>query len=633
MLHLAMKAFYPSLPPFPLLHVDTTWKFQEMYAFRDTSSPSSGWTSSSTRILNACASASTPSTTVRPCTPTCGRPRASSRRSTSTGSTLLSAAPGATRRSPGPRSGSSPSARPSTAGIRSSQRPELWRIYNARTHPGETVRVFPLSNWTELDVWQYIHLEEIPIVPLYLRGPASGGRARRDAHHGRRRPDAPGRRRGAAAAQRALPHPRLLPVDRCDREHGRQLTGIIQEMLLDHHLGTPRTGHRPRLERLDGEEEAGRLLLMAHTEPPHRRRHRRLPAPRTAQVAPALHHLRLGRRRQVHADRALPLRVETGLRGSPGRARSRLKKVGTQGGELDFALLVDGLAAEREQGITIDVAYRFFSTETPQVRRGRHAWSRAVHAQHGHRRVDGRTGRDPGRCPQGNPDPDPAPQLPRVPPRDPPRRPRRQQARPGRLLPGGASIRSMPTTAPSRRSSGSRTSCPSRSPRCGATTLPRPAPIRPGTPDRRLSQYLEAIEVDDDTDTQPFRFVAQWVNRPDLDFRGYLRRHRRRDCSARRPHPRGALGRREHRQPDRHLRRRSRRGCGRGVGHPLSGRRDRRQPGRRDCGGDGAAVRGRPVRDPRRLDDRRRDAARVVAIWSRSVPPPSAPPSTNRSTR
>ena len=63
------------------------------------------------------------------------------------------------------------------------------------------------------------------------------------------------------------------------------------------------------------------------------------------------------------------------------------KKVGTQGGELDFALLVDGLAAEREQGITIDVAYRFFSTDKAQVHRRRHAGARAVHAQHGHRRV------------------------------------------------------------------------------------------------------------------------------------------------------------------------------------------------------------------------------------------------------
>ena len=69
------------------------------------------------------------------------------------------------------------------------------------------------------------------------------------------------------------------------------------------------------------------------------------------------------------------------------------KRVGTQGGELDFALLLDGLAAEREQGITIDVAYRYFSTDAAQVHRRRHARPRAVHAQHGHRRLDRRPAR------------------------------------------------------------------------------------------------------------------------------------------------------------------------------------------------------------------------------------------------
>jgi sulfate adenylyltransferase subunit 2 len=82
------------------------------------------------------------------------------------------------------------------------QRPELWKLYNARKHKGESMRVFPLSNWTELDIWQYIHLENIPIVPLYFAGRAPGGRARRHADHGRRRPHAaaPGRGRRDEAA-------------------------------------------------------------------------------------------------------------------------------------------------------------------------------------------------------------------------------------------------------------------------------------------------------------------------------------------------------------------------------------------------------------------------------------------------
>jgi sulfate adenylyltransferase subunit 2 len=67
------------------------------------------------------------------------------------------------------------------------QRPELWRLYNARKHKGESIRVFPISNWTELDIWQYIHLENIPIVPLYFAAEAPGREPRRRADHGRRR--------------------------------------------------------------------------------------------------------------------------------------------------------------------------------------------------------------------------------------------------------------------------------------------------------------------------------------------------------------------------------------------------------------------------------------------------------------
>ena len=136
------------------------------------------------------AGASTRSTTARRCTPTSGRPRGSSRRWTSTASTPPSAAPGATRRSRAPRSGSSRSARPQHRWDPKKQRPELWRLYNARKHPGESVRVFPLSNWTELDVWQYIHLRADPDRAAVLRRTAAGGRARRHADHGRRRPHA-----------------------------------------------------------------------------------------------------------------------------------------------------------------------------------------------------------------------------------------------------------------------------------------------------------------------------------------------------------------------------------------------------------------------------------------------------------
>ena len=190
-----------------------------------------------------------------------------------------------------------------------------------------------------------------------------------------------------------LPHARLLSADRRGRERGRRrCPTIIQEMLLTTTSERQGRRDRPRPGRVDGEEEAGGVLLMA-------RRTSRPRSPTTsrqyldvarAQEPAALHHLRQRRRRQEHADRAAALRVEDGLRGPARRARGRLEEVGTQGGELDFALLVDGLAAEREQGITIDVAYRFFSTDAAQVHRRRHAGARAVHAQHGHRRLDRR---------------------------------------------------------------------------------------------------------------------------------------------------------------------------------------------------------------------------------------------------
>ena len=110
------------------------------------------------------------------------------------------------------------------------------------------------------------------------------------------------------------------------------------------------------------------------------------------------------------------------------------RKHGTTGEDIDFALLVDGLEAEREQGITIDVAYRFFTTRQALVHRRRHARPRAIHAQHGDRRLERRAGGDLDRCAQGRADADPAPQLHLRAARHPPRRPGGQQDGSGRLL-------------------------------------------------------------------------------------------------------------------------------------------------------------------------------------------------------
>jgi sulfate adenylyltransferase subunit 2 len=171
MLRLAMKAFYPSKPPFPLLHVDTTWKFREMYAFRDRTAHELGLDLLVHQNPECVRLGINPfdhgSATHTDMWKTEGLKQALDQHG-------FDLAFGGARRDE-----EKSRAKERVFSIRSPQhrwdpkrqRPELWRTYNARTNPGETVRVFPLSNWTELDVWQYIKLEEIPIVPLYFAAP------------------------------------------------------------------------------------------------------------------------------------------------------------------------------------------------------------------------------------------------------------------------------------------------------------------------------------------------------------------------------------------------------------------------------------------------------------------------------
>ena len=171
MLHLARKAFYPSPPPFPFLHVDTTWKFRAMYEFRDKMAAASGmemlvWQNPVCLELgiNPFEHGSALHTDMWK---TEGLKQALDRYG-------FDCAFGGARRDE-----EKSRAKERVFSIRSAQhrwdpkqqRPELWRVYNVRRSPGETIRVFPLSNWTELDVWLYIHREEIPIVPLYLAEP------------------------------------------------------------------------------------------------------------------------------------------------------------------------------------------------------------------------------------------------------------------------------------------------------------------------------------------------------------------------------------------------------------------------------------------------------------------------------
>jgi len=168
MLHLAMKAFYPSKPPFPLLHVDTTWKFREMIKFRDETAKRLGLElivhineDGVKRGINPFDSGSSLHTQVMK---TEGLKQALDKFG-------FDAAFGGARRDE-----EKSRAKERIFSFRNanhawdpkSQRPELWRDYNTRINKGESIRVFPLSNWTELDIWQYTMMEGLPIVPLYF---------------------------------------------------------------------------------------------------------------------------------------------------------------------------------------------------------------------------------------------------------------------------------------------------------------------------------------------------------------------------------------------------------------------------------------------------------------------------------
>src|SRR5438477_5810281 len=168
MLHLAIKAFHPAKPPFPLLHVDTTWKFREMYEFRDRVAKELGLDlivhvnpDGLKMNINPFVHGSTIHTDIM-------KTQALKQAIDKHG---FDAAFGGARRDE-----EKSRAKERIFSFRSAQhhwdpknqRPELWRVYNCRRNTGESIRVFPLSNWTELDVWQYIHREGLPVVPLYF---------------------------------------------------------------------------------------------------------------------------------------------------------------------------------------------------------------------------------------------------------------------------------------------------------------------------------------------------------------------------------------------------------------------------------------------------------------------------------
>jgi sulfate adenylyltransferase subunit 2 len=231
MLHLARKAFYPSPPPFPLLHVDTTWKFQDMYQLRDRMAVESGME------LLVYANPEAVEKGINPFDhgslhtdmwKTEGLKKALSLYG-------FDAAFGGARRDEEKSRAKERifSFRTASHGWDpKNQRPELWNLYNARKAKGESIRIFPISNWTELDIWQYIHLNNIPIVPLYFS--AKRPTVERDGMLLMIDDDRFPLREGEVPVERSIRFRTLgcYPLTGAVESNAATLPDIIQEMLL-----------------------------------------------------------------------------------------------------------------------------------------------------------------------------------------------------------------------------------------------------------------------------------------------------------------------------------------------------------------------------------------------------------------
>jgi sulfate adenylyltransferase subunit 2 len=231
MLHLAKKAFYPSPPPFPLLHVDTTWKFRDMYALRNKAAAAAGM-----ELLIY----QNPEALEKGINPFDHGPLHTDMWKTEGLKQALDkygfdAAFGGARRDEEKSRAKERIFSFRTASHRwdpKAQRPELWHLYNARKAKGESMRVFPISNWTELDIWQYIHLEGIEIVPLYFSAPRptverDGMLLMVDDDRFRLKP-------GEAPVERSIRFRTLgcYPLTGAVESEARTLPEVIQEMLL-----------------------------------------------------------------------------------------------------------------------------------------------------------------------------------------------------------------------------------------------------------------------------------------------------------------------------------------------------------------------------------------------------------------
>ena len=222
MLHLALKAFAPAPPPFPFLHIATGWDFRAMLDHRDAVTARHGLDLIVHHNAAAAAAGVDPFATP---TPDYTRAMLTEALKAALDAGGYDAAFGGGRRDE-----ERARAKERIFSFRSAahvwdpklQRPELWRLYNGRVRRGESVRVFPLSNWTELDIWHYIAAEDDPARPALFRRRAPDGGPRRPDPDGRRRPHGVARRRGGGAADHPLPHARRLAAVGGGRKHRRR---------------------------------------------------------------------------------------------------------------------------------------------------------------------------------------------------------------------------------------------------------------------------------------------------------------------------------------------------------------------------------------------------------------------------
>ena len=468
MLRLAEKAFWPARIPFPVMHVDTGHNFAR--GARLPRPPGRRARRAAGRRVGAGVDRRRAGWSRRP-----GRGRAAtgcrpSRCSTRSPSNGFDAVFGGGRRDE-----EKARAKERVYSFRDdfgqwdpkNQRPELWNLYNGRHRKGEHIRVFPLSNWTELDIWQYIADDDIELPSIYYAHRREV--FRRDGMWLAVSPfvtlmdgEEPVEMTGA------LPHRRRRVVHRRGRVAG----------------GDGRRGHRRgrRVAHHRARRDPGRRQV-------HRGRHGR---PQARGVLLAMIGDCCGSRPRARSTTARARSsggcCSTRSRSSRTSSRRSSARAATAGFDYtNLALLTDGLRAEREQGITIDVAYRYFATPAAQVHHRRHARPRAVHAQHGHRRVDRRPRARADRRPQGRARAVAPARGDRVAAAGEAPRALRQQDGPRRVL-AGALRRDLRRVHRVRgASSTSTTSRSSRSRRCTATTSRRTRRTCRGTRARRCS--------------------------------------------------------------------------------------------------------------------------------------------------